>query len=63
MHVALKQIYLIGVRDVNDLSNVQSSTWKLSNAFNPQTSSRSGHHWVMGEEEGAVSLGTNLNTV
>lgn len=36
----------MGVRDVNDLSNAQT-TWKLSNAFKPQPGSHNAHHWVV----------------
>lgn len=65
MSSALKHIHLIGVRDVNDPSNVQISTWELSNAFNPQTGSHNARHRVILEghitqtEEGFCAPGTN----
>ena len=37
-----------GHRDVNDLSNAQT-TWELSNAFKPQAGSHNAHHWVVQE--------------
>lgn len=63
--LSIKHIHLIGVRDMNDLSNAQTGTWALSNAFNPQTGSHKALRWVMVEghtqSRVSVSLGTNLN--
>lgn len=56
-YLTLTPIHLIGVRDVNDLSNVQKCISALSYAFNPQTGSHSAHHWVRGVT-GQISPGT-----
>lgn len=49
IHSTLKHIHLMGVRDVNDLSNVQTGSWEPSNAFKPQTASRNAYNGVVAE--------------